>query len=111
MNVDEFVRAKVPPRYRDLVAEVRALMRKHAPSAEESIYYGLPMYRIGKPIAWISPSKSGITIGFREGKFFDDGFGLLKSASRHSRNVHVTSIEELDRAALRSYIKQAVERA
>ena len=109
MTVDEFVKKKVPAQYRDIVAELRTLMRKNAPQAEELIYYGLPMYKLDKPIAWISPSKSGITVGFREGKFFDDKYGLLKSASRHSKNVHMKSMAEVNRPALRSYIKQAVE--
>jgi hypothetical protein len=109
VTVDEFVKKKVPRQYHDIVTELRALMRKHAPQAEELIYYGLPMYRLDKPIAWISPSKSGITVGFREGKFFEDKYGLLKSASRHSKNVHMKSMADVNRAALRSYIKQAVE--
>lgn len=109
MTVDEYVRHKVPPEFRDVVAELRALMRKHAPRAEELIFYGLPMYRLEKPIAWISPSKSGITMGFREGKFFEDNYGLLKSASRHSRNVHMKSLADVNRTALRSYIRQAVD--
>ena len=109
MTVDEFVKKKVPPQFREIVAELRALMRKHAPQAEELIYYGLPMYRLARPIAWISPSKSGITMGFRAGRFFDDRYGLLKSASRHSKNVQMKSMADINRAALRSYIKQAVE--
>jgi hypothetical protein len=109
MTVDEFVETKVPLQYRDIVTELRALMRKHAPKAEELIYYGLPMYRLDKPIAWISPSKSGITMGFRAGKYIDDKYGLLKSASRHSKNVHMKSLADVNGVALRSYIKQAVE--
>jgi hypothetical protein len=109
MTVDEFVQKKVPRQYRDIVAELRTLMRKHAPKAEELVFYGLPMYRLEKPIAWISPSKSGITMGFREGKSFDDKFGLLKAASRHSKNVLMKSLADVNRPALRSYIKQAVE--
>ena len=108
MTVDEFVKKKVPPQFREIMTELRALMRKHAPKAEELIYYGLPMYRLDRPIAWISPNKSGITMGFREGKFFDDRYGLLKSASRHSKNVHMKSLADVNRTALRNYIKQAV---
>ena len=75
MTVDEFVQKKVQPELRDLVAEVRALMRRHAPQAEELISYGIPMYRLKKPIAWITPSQSGITLGFREGAQFEDKYG------------------------------------
>ena len=109
MTVDEFVQKKVQPEHRELVAEVRALMRRHAPQAEELISYGIPMYRLKKPIAWITPSRSGITLGFREGTQFKDKFGLLKSASRHSKNIRMRTLKDLDRAAIRDYIRQAVE--
>ena len=109
MTVDEFVQKKVQPELRELVAEVRALMRLHAPQAEELISYGIPMYRLKKPIAWITPSQSGITLGSREGTQFEDKYGLLKSASRHSKNIRMRTLKDLDRAAIRDYIRQAVE--
>ena len=109
MTVDEFVEKKVQPQFRDIVAEVRSLMRKHAPNAKEVISYGIPMYVVRKPIAWITPSKTGITLGFREGASFDDKYGLLRAESRHSKNVRMKSLTDVNKTALRSYIKQAVE--
>jgi hypothetical protein len=108
-TVDEFVERKVPPEFREIVAEIRALMRKHAPKAKEAISYGIPMYAEEKPVAWISPSKTGISLGFRQGASFDDKYGLLKDASKHSKNVKMKTINDVNKAALRYYIKQAVE--
>jgi uncharacterized protein YdhG (YjbR/CyaY superfamily) len=108
VTVDEFVEKRVRPEHREIVAEVRALMRKHAPAAEELISYGIPMYRLNKPIAWITPSRSGITVGFREGARFEDRHGLLKARSRHSKNVSMKTVKDVNRAALRDYIRQAV---
>jgi hypothetical protein len=108
-TVDEFVARKVPPEFREIVAELRALMRKHAPKATEAISYGIPMYAEGKPIAWISPSKTGISLGFRQGGYFEDKYGLLKNASKHSKNVRMKTLGDVNKAALRYYIKQAVE--
>jgi hypothetical protein len=34
------------------------------------------MYGLRKPIAWINPSKIGVTFGFREGAYFEDRYGL-----------------------------------
>ncbi len=87
MTVDEFVQKKVQPQYRDLVSELRVLLRKNMPGVEELISYGVPMYRYDKPVAWITPSKSGVSLGFRDG----------------------TAIEDIDKTALRDYIKQAVK--
>jgi len=108
MTVDEFVQKKVPPQYRDLVSELRVLLRKNMPGVEELISYGIPMYRYDKPIAWITPSKSGVTLGFRDGTAIEDQHGLLKGSGKGARNVRMKKIEDIDRPALRDYIKQAV---
>ncbi len=109
MTVDEYVAKKVPPQHRDLVNELRALLRKNMPGAEELISYGVPMYRYNKPIAWISPSKSGVSVGFRDGTSIEDKRGLLKGKGKGARNVQMRKVEDIDRAALRDYIKQAVK--
>ena len=109
MTVDEFVAKKVPAQYRDLVADLRTLLKKNMPGVEELISYGIPMYRYKRPIAWITPSASGITLGFRNGTGIEDKHGLLKGAGKGARNVHMKRLEDVDRAALRDYIKQAVK--
>jgi hypothetical protein len=108
-TVDEFVQKKIKPEYRDVVAEIRTLMRKHAPSTTESIYYGLPMWTDGKPVAWISPSKTGIKLTFQMGAYFEDKYSLLRNASKHSKNVTMKTVKDVNKPALRYYIKQALE--
>ena len=61
MTVDQFVRARVLPEYRDIVKQLRALMRKCAPDAQEIISYGIPAFRRNRILAVISPTKKGIT--------------------------------------------------
>lgn len=109
MTVDEFVERKVPAQHRELVTELRALLRTNMPGVEELISYGVPMYRYEKPIAWITPSKSGVTLGFRDGTAIEDKHGLLKGKGKGARNVPMREVEDIDRAALRDYIRQAVK--
>lgn len=109
VTVDEFVEKKVPAQYRPLVTELRALLRKNMPGVEELISYGIPMYRYEKPIAWITPSKSGVTLGFRDGTAIEDRHGLLKGQGKGARNVQMKKVEDIDKTALRDYIKQAVK--
>ena len=109
MTVDEFVQKKVPAQYRDLVAELRLLLRKNMPGVEELISYGVPMYRYEKPIAWITLSRSGVTLGFRDGTAIQDKHGLLKGKGKGARNVHMKKVEDINKGALRDYIKQAVK--
>ena len=108
MTVDEFVESKVLPEYRGIVAELRALMREFAPDAREAISYGIPAFRGRRILALISPTKKGITFAFARGAEFEDRHGLLEGVGKVSKNVRIKRAADIDRAALRDYIAQAV---
>lgn len=108
MTVDEFVKQKVLPEYRDIVAELRALMHECAPDAREVISYGVPMFKQRRTVAVISPTKKGITFALSKGAGFEDKYGLLEGEGKVSKNVRMKQIKEVNREALRYYIKQAV---
>lgn len=109
MTVDEFVKSKVEPEFRPIVAAIRSLMKEGAPHAQETISYGIPMYAQKKPLAWISPGKTGISLGFREGVSFEDRYGLLRGSVKHAKHVKMKTLAEVNKPALRYYIKQAVK--
>jgi uncharacterized protein YdhG (YjbR/CyaY superfamily) len=109
MTVDEFVKSKVLPEFRPVVAALRKLMKENAPNAQELISYGIPVYAMKKPMAWINPSKTGVTLGFREGTHFDDKYGLLRGTAKHAKHVRIKNLADMNTAALKYYIKQAVK--
>lgn len=108
MTVDEWVAKNVPAQYHNLVTELRSLLKKNMPGAEEVVSYNMPVYRYEKPIAWINAGKSGISVGFRDGTQIDDKYRLLKGTGKGARNVSIKKPEDLNTTALRDYIKQAV---
>ena len=109
MTVDEFVEAKVLPEFRPVVAAIRSLMKDSAPGAQEVISYGIPMYMQKRPLAWISPNKQGITFGFMRGAGFEDRYGMLRGVAKHARHVKVKGMDDLNKPALKYYIKQALK--
>jgi hypothetical protein len=109
MTVDEFVKTRVQPEHRPIVAALRGLMRENAPEAHEAISYGMPTYGQNKPVAWINASKSGITIGFRQGVYFEDKYSLLRGDAKHARKVMLKTVDDVNRPALKYYIKQALK--
>ncbi len=109
VTVDEFVKSKVQPEFRPIVIAIRSLMRESAPQAREVISYGIPMYSRKKPLAWINPSKTGITFGFRQGVSFEDKYGLLRGSVKHARHLKMRTLKDVNKAAVRYYIKQAVK--
>ncbi len=109
MTVDEFVESKVLAEYRDIVAAIRGPMRECAPDAQELISYGIPAYKGRRILAVISPTKKGITLAFSRGAEFEDKYGLLEGVGKVSKNVRMSRIEDFNQAALRYYLKQALE--
>lgn len=113
--VDSFVEEKVLPQYRAIVEAFRELVRRVAPEVSEGMrggteaYHSVPVYRLGRDIIAISPTKKGVTFSFSKGAGFEDRYGLLQGQGRVSRTVFVKSMEEFDEEALASYVRQAVE--
>jgi uncharacterized protein DUF1801 len=83
-------------------------MKENAPKAQEAISYTLPMYVLKKPVAWISPGKTGVTFGFRAGASFEDRYGLLRGVGKHARHVRLKRLADVNERALKYYIKQAL---
>jgi hypothetical protein len=109
MTVDEFVKTRVLPEYRGIVKILRELMRESAPNAKEMISYGIPSYKGKRMLAVISPTKTGITFAFSRGAKFEDKYGLLEGVGKVSKNVRMSDVKDVNKTALRYYIKQALE--
>ena len=109
MTVDEFVENKVLPEFLPVVAAIRSLIKECAPGAQEMMSYALPMYIQKSTLAWISPSKKGITVGFMRGAEFEDKYGLLGGVGKNAKNVRMKNLGEINKPALRYYIKQALK--
>ena len=110
MSVNEFVEARVAPEFRPVVAAIRALMKECAPDAEEVISYGMPVYKGKKLFAWINPPVKDVTLGFSRGAQMEDKYSLLRGTAKGgSRHIRMKSVDEVNKPALKYYIKQAVK--
>ncbi|VVB51849.1 Uncharacterised protein [uncultured archaeon] len=109
ITVDEFVKARVLPEFRSVVAALREIMRECAPDAEEAIRYGIPAYKGKRIFAVISPAKTYITLSFSRGSDFEDKHGLLGGVGKVSRNLRFKRLKDVDETVLRYYIQQALK--
>ena len=107
-TVDEFVKHKVAPGHKAIVASLRKLMKKYAPDAKEGISYGILVWKQKRMVAVISPTKKHITFAFAGGAGFTDKYGLLQGVGKVSKHVKLKSVADINNTALRDYIKQAV---
>ena len=108
-TVDDFVKQKVKPELQPIVELVRGLMREWAPKATEEISYGMPVWRGRLIFAWIIPTKKDITFGFMRGAAFEDKYGLLRGVGKHARHVKLKALEDVKKATLRYYLRQALK--
>jgi hypothetical protein len=110
MSVNEFVEARVAPEFRPVVAAIRSLMKESAADAEEVISYGMPVYKGKKLFAWINPPVKDVTLGFSRGAQMEDKYSLLRGTAKGgARHVRMKSVNEVNKPALKYYIKQAVK--
>jgi hypothetical protein len=110
MTVDQFVNAKVPPEFRPVVAAIRDLVRECAPKAREEFSYGMPVYKLKSLFAWINPPKKDVTFSFTRGNQIEDRYDLLGgTAKAGTRHVKMKNLGDLNKAALKYYIRQAVK--
>lgn len=58
-TIDEYI-AGFPKEVQDILALVRATIRKAAPEAEEGIAYGMPAYRLNGPLVYFAAFKRHI---------------------------------------------------
>lgn len=112
--VEAFIQDKVLPEYQPIVAAFRKLIASDFPELREEMrggteaYYGVPVYRLNHIVITLSPTKTGVTFAFSDGKVFEDKYDTLEGLGNKTRNIRLKSIDEFDADILRYYIKQAV---
>jgi hypothetical protein len=109
MTVDEYIKAKVMPEHLEMLEQLRGLMRKTAPQANEIISYGVIMWRGTHGLWVINPTKNGLTLSFSKGASFDDPYHLLTGAGKVAKTIWLQQPSDINEEALISYMKQALK--
>ena len=106
-NVDEYISA-APKEVQDRLREVRAAIREAAPTAHESINYGMPYYKYKGRLAWFGFQKAHIGLYVRppvieEHKNELAGYETTKSAVHLplDRKIPVPLIKKLVKARMK----------
>jgi hypothetical protein len=107
--IDDFIKRRVQPEHYKVMAYLRKLMREVAPGVKEEFTYGVLAWRGVLIIAVISPTKKDITLAFSKGAEFEDKYDLLQGVGKVSKHVKIRDLKEVDEAALKYYIKQALK--
>lgn len=103
------------PKIRDLALQLRALVLEEMAPCYENIYdaysavaigYGTSE-RFGDGILHIAVYEKAVNLGFNHGASLADPKGILEGKGNQIRHIKITTLEDLARPELRSYIKRA----
>jgi hypothetical protein len=110
--VDAFF-AKQPAGLRPILDQLRAMIAEAAPGATSAIKWGMPFYSVGpNMMCAVAAFKAHVNLILPgpPGTYADPG-GLLEGDGKTGKHLKLRSPNEIPRAAIRGWLKQAATRA
>lgn len=115
--MDEFEKLLVTnkPEAQALALDLRRLIRKLLPKAQEKIYrgWGVADYGFGasgRGFITIGPQKGYVNLYFMDGVDLDDPDGLLEGTGKRLRHVSIRTPADLKKRSLHTLVRQAARR-
>ena len=103
-----FIR-KQPAHQRAILEELRRLVEATVPGVQSSLKWGMPCFTLaGNMMCMLTGHKSHVTlvlVGPADG--FVDPQGRLEGSSKGGRHLKLTSLDELPRASVRTWLRAA----
>jgi hypothetical protein len=101
--------AQQPPERREHLEALRALVKKAAPGARESMKWGMPYFELkgGFCALYTSTTYAALSIMAPPAKL-DDPEGKLEGAGKTMRHLKVRSAADIDEASILRWVKAAV---
>lgn len=93
---------------KDVVSQLRVIVREAAPNAEEAIKWSQPVYSTNGPFCYFKAFGGHVNFGFWRGVDLEDPKGLLQGDGERMRHVKLTSTDEVNPRAFRAFVKDAV---
>ncbi|HYO55021.1 DUF1801 domain-containing protein [Archangium sp.] len=101
--------AQQPPERREHLEALRALVKKAAPGARESMKWGMPYYQLKGGFCALYTSKTYAALSLMAPpEKLDDPEGKLEGTGKTMRHLKVRSAADLDEASILRWVKAAV---
>lgn len=101
--------AALPKPTRDIVNALRAIIRKAAPGATETVKWGMPVYSHQGLLCYITTRTKRVRFGFyQQGIQLTDPDGLLEGSGDNMRHIKLDSLSDIRPAVFSRWVKEAV---
>lgn len=101
--------AQQPPELREYLEALRALVKKAAPGARESMKWGMPYYELKGGFCALYTSKTYAALNIMAPpEKLDDPGGKLEGTGKTMRHLKVRSAADIDEASILRWVKAAV---
>ena len=99
------------PRNQTVIRALRTFVKRVAPQLQESVKWGNGCWlKDGTPVAYVYSAPDHVQFGFFSGATLEDPKGLLRGKGAYVRHIRLTRSADIDPAAFRALLKQAVGR-
>lgn len=93
---------------RELVNDLRRLIRETAPNLEETMKWGQPCYTVGPAnVVYLAPIADRVNFGFFRGADLRDPQRFLEGTGKKLRHVKVWLDKDIPTEALKALIREA----
>lgn len=101
--------ARQPPHLRAILEELRKLVEEVAPEANSSIKWGVPFYTLnGEMMCALAGHQSHVSLILSGSPdAFADPEGRLSGEGKTGRHLHLATLDELPRDAVRAWLRTA----
>jgi hypothetical protein len=106
-NVDSWI-SEHDPVIRRICHALRDLILTTEPRLKESIKWSNPVYEKTGRVIYLSAKDSYVSLGFFNGAALTDPEGEIEGSVKSMRHLKVRELEDVDEAALVSWIREAV---
>jgi hypothetical protein len=106
-SVDEYV-AGLDPQQAKVVNLLRAIVRKSAPGASESIKWSQPVFELNGPVCWIKANKAHVSFGFWRGRALKSARGLIESSGSKMGHIKLRGKDDIQVPLFLRIVKEAV---
>jgi hypothetical protein len=104
--VDRYINRAEPP-VRELLTELRNLIKTAVPEARETLKWNMPVYAVTRNFCYLRVGQGYASLGFYDATALPDEKGLLEGTGKKVRHVKVRSRRDIHRRIFTRWLKIA----